>query len=197
LEKDNCDDNTFGPLEPSSTSGHKEKGKAAKETEAGELSKGVMKGKSVMAGKAVTVCVKQKKVKQASAPDIPKAASKSVTMKPMSTTVINAAPTIWAKESTQVSQSSLTGTSTLTDTLPKKDMFQFPPKLTNIVELPSTIAALENLLPKLQVNFAVDSIEEDDEEVILLLALAAVPDMPRYLEKNLELLKTLHCNHYR
>jgi hypothetical protein len=197
LEKEDGDDNTLDPPEPSGTSGHKGKGKAAKEKEAGEASKeptkgkDTTKGKSATKGKAVAATVRAKKVKQASPPDAPKAASGLVTTPgPAVTTARAAAPTVREEGGAKVRQLSQTDTSTLLVTFPKKDGFQFPPKPTSLGELPSTIAELEHLLPKIQVHLAVDSVEEDDEDAILLLALAAVPDMPRYLEKNLELLKT-------
>jgi hypothetical protein len=91
-------------------------------------------------------------------------------------------------------------TSTLTSsavapppTSPQNTTRTWPPAVvTSIDDLPSTIRALEDALPQLRAP-SIDTVESDVEDDIAKMALADRPDMVRYLEKSLEVLK-MHRN---
>ena len=65
-----------------------------------------------------------------------------------------------------------------------------PSAIESINDLPSSIWALEELLPQFQAPLSVDTVEEDEENALARLALADVPDIPLYLDKSASILKT-------
>lgn len=67
--------------------------------------------------------------------------------------------------------------------------FTPPPAPTTIDQLPSSIAALDSLLPSFRVTQVVDTVEEHMEDALAALALAPQPDMVRYLQLSLDILK--------
>lgn len=64
--------------------------------------------------------------------------------------------------------------------------------ITNIAGLPSTIHELEKLLPQFNVKLSVDTVEEELEDQIAQMALNDAPDLPKYLQMNLDVLETHH-----
>ena len=72
----------------------------------------------------------------------------------------------------------------------RKSAFIAPHPPTTIDELPTTIADLEILLPSLCVPQAVDAVEAEMEDEIATLSLAERPDMLKYLQLHLAILKT-------
>ena len=149
--------------------------------------KATTKPKAARSGKAVTVGTRANKV---SGLDAPNAAPPPATTKLTNTTGKIVAISTGRKEDAQVAKASQADSRALPVAPPTNDAFVFPPAPTTITQLPSTIAELERLLPQIHVKLAVDSVEEEAEDELALLALAAVPDMPRYMEKSLELLLT-------
>ena len=58
-----------------------------------------------------------------------------------------------------------------------------------IANLPSTIYELEKLLPKFDIKPSVDTVEEELEDQIALMALNDAPDFPQYLQMNLDVIE--------
>lgn len=73
---------------------------------------------------------------------------------------------------------------------PSQCTFTPPCIPSSIDELPTTIACLEKVLPSLNRSLVVDTVEEDVEEELAALALASTPDMVKYLQLSLNVLKT-------
>lgn len=72
---------------------------------------------------------------------------------------------------------------------PQKHALVYPPSPKTLQELPSTIIDLEALLPKFDTP-PIDTVEDDAEDEITLLAMAERPDFEKFILCNVAIIKT-------
>ena len=96
---------------------------------------------------------------------------------------------ITATQVQPTAQADISGVSSSSPSL-QNTTYKLPRSIASINELPSSIKALEDVLPIYCAPLSVDTVEEDAENELATLALAEVPDFPLYLEKMAAMLKT-------